>query len=293
MSKDSYLDRIKKVTQTAQNRLAEDLPKARQLLDHSVAATSALATKAASSVADGYASSVEKARQVFGVEEVSRDGDGGEGGLGTQKTVAGVGKSAQMLVGLPTASPVPEMADSEESTIRRAIDKMRGRDKLGLAGEHLAGVGSAAAGVAAAGTIAGAAGATTLLGSTSLAGLLGGIFVTATPVGWVIGSAAVFGAAGYGIAKLIRAGSEQDQVRKGFIERQAQRLMALEAERATQDEKIELGQLMALTVAAGVMEEDSARRMVDLVNGGQLPASLALQRVRALAMAKSLIEVPG
>ena len=29
--------------------------------------------------------------------------------------------------------------------------------------------------------------------------MLGGVFVTTTPVGWVIGSAAVMGAAGYGL----------------------------------------------------------------------------------------------
>lgn len=185
-------------------------------------------------------------------------------------------------------SVVPEVP-----AIRQAMEKVRGRDRLGLAGEHLATAGGVAAGVAVAGSIAGAAGATTLLGSTSLAGVLGGVLVTTTPVGWVIGSAAVMGAAGYGIAKLIRSGSEQDRLRKAFIERQAHRLMGLETAPAAQDEKIELSQLIALTLAAGVLEQDVARRMVNLVNAGKLPASLALERVRAIALAEGVVELKG
>ncbi|MCY1366411.1 hypothetical protein D9M69_533060 [compost metagenome] len=130
-----------------------------------------------------------------------------------------------------------------------------------------------------------------MLGSTTLAGMLGGVFVTTTPVGWVIGSAAVMGAAGYGIAKLVRSGSEQDRLRKAFIERQTQRLMDLETARAPLDEKVELSQLIALTLAASALEQDAARRMVDLVNAGKLPTSLALERVRAIALATELIEL--
>ncbi|MDH4562308.1 hypothetical protein [Pseudomonas sp. BN411] len=203
-----------------------------------------------------------------------------------------VREEVQKHTRMPVASVVELQTEaSEELAIKQAIEKMRGRDKLGLAGEHLAAAGGTAAGVAAAGTIASAAGVTTLLGSTSLAGVLGGVFVTATPVGWMIGSAAVMGAAGYGIAKLIRSGSEQDRLRKAFIERQTQRLMDLETARAPLDEKVELGQLIALTLAAGVLEQDAAKRMVDLVNAGKLSTSLALERVRAIALATELIEV--
>ncbi|MNG01425.1 hypothetical protein D3C84_844050 [compost metagenome] len=174
-------------------------------------------------------------------------------------------QKAQALMRKPAISKAKSEAETpDEAAIKQAIERMRGRDKLGLAGEHLAAAGGAAAGVAAAGSIASAAGATTLLGSTTLAGMLGGVFVTTTPVGWVIGSAAVMGAAGYGIAKLVRSGSEQDRLRKAFIERQTQRLMDLETARAPLDEKVELSQLIALTLAASALEQDAARRMVDL-----------------------------
>ena len=97
--------------------------------------------------------------------------------------------------------------------------------------------------------------------------------------------------AGYGIAKLIRSGSEQDRVRREFIERQTERLLALEGAQAPQDEKVELGQLMALTLAAGVLDQVDASRMVDLVDAGKLPVALALERVRSLALESQLIEV--
>lgn len=52
------------------------------------------------------------------------------------------------------------------------------------------------AGLAAAGTIAGAAGATSIAGLTTAASWIGVTAVAATPVGWVVGSAAGLGAVG-------------------------------------------------------------------------------------------------
>lgn len=180
---------------------------------------------------------------------------------------------------------------SEEDAIRLAIEKMSGRDRLGLAGEHIALAGGSLAGVSAAGTVATVAGASTLFGSTTLAGVFGGLFVTTTPIGWVVGSAVAMGAAGYGIARMIRSGSEQDRARKDFVERQTKRLMSLEMETITVDGRVELSQLVALTVAGGVIDQVSASRMVDLVDSGSLSPELALERIRSLALAKGLIEL--
>lgn len=180
---------------------------------------------------------------------------------------------------------------SEEDAIRLAIEKMSGRDRLGLAGEYIALAGGSLAGVSAAGTVATVAGASTLFGSTTLAGVFGGLFVTTTPIGWVVGSAVAMGAAGYGIARMIRSGSEQDRARKDFVERQTKRLMSLEMETITVDGRVELSQLVALTVAGGVIDQVSASRMVDLVDSGSLSPELALERIRSLALAKGLIEL--
>ena len=296
MALDSYLERLKKAGKLAQDRIEAELPKAKVLLDRALVTTSEVTAKTASVVSDSCSQAVDKAKQSLENGDLQRAGERlKEAGLASQKAIIEAKRKAQELMRKPDSSGADSEGDqSEEASIRNAIEKMSGRDKVGLAGEHLAAAGGAAAGVAAAGTIAGAAGATTLLGSTGLAGMFGGVFVTATPVGWVLGSAVVMGAAGYGIAKLIRSGSEQDRVRQEFIQRQTERLMALEEAKAPQDEKVELGQLMALTLDAGVLDQADASRMVDLVDAGKLPVALALERMRSLALESQLIEVnPG
>lgn len=191
---------------------------------------------------------------------------------------------------LEKSTSVSELSDAERDT-RHAIDKLSAKDKIGVAGEHLAAIGGTAAGVAAAGTIAGAAGATTLLGSGALASIFGGLFVTATPIGWVMGSAALMGAAGYGVAKMIRSGSAQDQIRKEVTQRLIQRLAVLKAEKIAPDCTAELARFIALTLASGSISEASATRLVTLVEAGTLKPQLALERVRSIALAsKPLVD---
>ncbi|WP_125862902.1 hypothetical protein [Stutzerimonas stutzeri] len=169
----------------------------------------------------------------------------------------------------------------EVEKLRYALDKLRGRDRVGVAGESAAVAGSAAAGAALAGSVAGAAGASTLLGSTTLAGVLGGVFVTATPVGWVLGSAVVAGALGYGAVKLVRSGGKQDRLRAEMSERLNTRLEALEQRRAI-DSDLELGRLIGERLEAGVISPEAAQRVLVLVEKGHLSPDLAAQRLRAI-----------
>lgn len=294
MTFESYLDRMKKARKQAQERLEAELPKAKLLLERTLETTNAVTAKTASVVSEGCGQAMDKARQSIENGDLQRAGQRLRGaGMASQKAIIEAKRKTQELMRKPEAISSDSAVDqsAEESSIKNAIGKMRGRDKIGLTGEYLATAGGAAAGVAVAGSIAGAAGATTLLGSTGLAGMLGGVFVTATPVGWVLGSAALLGAAGYGVTKMIRSGSEQERVRREFIERQTERLLELEDARVSQGEKVELGQLMALILAAGVLDQADASRMVDLVDAGKLPVALALERVRSLALESQLIEV--
>jgi len=98
------------------------------------------------------------------------------------------------------------------------------RDRVGVFGElGVTGVG-VAGGAAASGTIAGAFGATTILGSTTLGSLLGGVFVATTPVGWAIGSALVGGVIAYGAAQWVRSGSKFDTLKALDIRELEQRI---------------------------------------------------------------------
>lgn len=124
-----------------------------------------------------------------------------------------------------------------------ALEKMKKnpKDRFGILGElGVTGIGITA-GAAASGSIATAAGATTLLWSTTLASFLGGIFVTITPIGWIVGAAATGGALAYIAGKLVRSGAKCDALRKISIRKLEQRInsMRLQAQSTPiYDEKI-------------------------------------------------------
>lgn len=179
----------------------------------------------------------------------------------------------------PDSSNKPDSAADELNFV---IDKLKGKDKVGVAGEALAAVGGAAGGIAAASTLASVAGASTLLGSSSLASVLGGTLVAATPVGWVIGSAVVAGAAGYGISKLVRSGSHQDQIRAQLIKKMEVRLAALRQDHPKESSLEDLHQLLSIVIEKGLISEVQAERMVGLVEKGSLKAEVALQRLKSM-----------
>ncbi|WP_273135250.1 hypothetical protein [Marinobacter vinifirmus] len=96
-----------------------------------------------------------------------------------------------------------------------ALEKMKKspRDRVGALGElGVTGLG-AAAGAALSGAAAGAAGAATLAGSSTLGSILGGVFITTTPVGWVVGSVAAGACIGFAVSKMVRSGGRADEYR--------------------------------------------------------------------------------
>lgn len=176
-----------------------------------------------------------------------------------------------------------DVSTDDKGTIKKAISKLEGKDKVGLVGEGLATIGGAAAGAAAAGTVASAAGASTLLGSTTLASALGGVFVTSTPIGWVIGSVAIAGAAGYGIAKLVRSGTKQDQVREDLLRKFEARLAAMQTSQETSSPIDQINQILPQLITQQLISEVQAERMVSLIENGNLQANIALDRLSLLA----------
>ena len=178
------------------------------------------------------------------------------------------------------------ISDTEHSPeqLEDAIEKLKGKDKVGVLGEVLSGAGGAAGGAAAAGTLASAAGASTLLGSTSLASALGGVFVTATPVGWVVGAAAIAGAAGYGIAKLVRSGSKQDQIREELIKRLEARITKARETGNNNDniQLVEFKQLLTIALEKNLISDERAKSMVSLVEIGSMKPETAILRIKSL-----------
>lgn len=191
------------------------------------------------------------------------------------------------------AKSTPEsnaIGSNEQAKISNAIEKLGGRDKIGVSAEAMAAAGGVAAGAAAAGTIAGAAGATTLLGSTGLASVFGGVFVAATPVGWVLGSAVVCGFAGYTLMKLAYSGAQQDIARKEMIGRLTDRLSLLQTQSEEQGPIVELKQLVVLTMASSLISDEQGRRMITLVEKGSMSPVIAIGRLKSLAIDAGVIE---
>lgn len=192
--------------------------------------------------------------------------------------------SSQREVGEQSTESDPEMHTQE------AITKLKGRDKVGFSAEALTAVGGAAAGTAGAGIIAATAGATTLFGSTTLASVLGGIFVTTTPVGWIIGCAVIGGSAGYGLSRLIRSGGQQDEVRKQIIFRLNKRLQDLQAGSEQRRSLVELNQLMSVAVASEMISEAQANKTIELVEKKLLDPVLATTRIKSMLLSAGIIE---
>jgi hypothetical protein len=186
--------------------------------------------------------------------------------------------SKQEILALDSSNKPDAAADE----LNFVIDKLKGKDKVGVAGEALAAVGGAAGGVAAATTIASAAGASTFLGSTFLASVLGGLVVTDTPVGWVIGSAVVAGAAGYGISKLVRSGGKQDHIREQLIKKMELRLSALKKDERNELNLTELSQLLVVAIEKDLISESKAKSMISLIENGSLDPDIAIQRLKSL-----------
>lgn len=214
------------------------------------------------------------------VDRVSAGLDSARSGIAA--TATSVASTVASVSNAKAADPVDAPRD-ERGRLSAAIEKLKTRDNVGVSAEVLATAGGAAAGAAAAGTVASAVGASTLLGSSALGSALGGIFVTTTPVGWVVGAAVLAGAAGYGLTKLARSGAKQDRLRQEIVDRLTGRLESLDRDSASRSLLTELTQLVQAALEAGLITEVQGQRMVDLVERGSLDVEVAVRRLKDLS----------
>lgn len=174
-------------------------------------------------------------------------------------------------------------ATHSQEDIALAIEKLKGRDRFGKFGQWATTLSGAAAGGATAGSIAAAAGATTLLGSTTLASALGGVFVVATPVGWVVGSAVAGGALAYGVTRLVKSGARNDRIREEVVERLSTRLEEMKKRAALKPDSFELLQAcMAEAVRRGLISDEVVSRTLNVVESGKLDVNVAIKRITDL-----------
>lgn len=195
---------------------------------------------------------------------------------------------------MPKTEPPPTASTAEgqdawpkKERIKYALGKLRRRDRIGVTGEYLSAAGGAAAGATAAGAVASAAGVTSIWGATTVVGALGGVFVAATPVGWVIGTAVVGAIAGIGIARLVRSGARQDARRKEHVRSLEEKLYEDATVKPDFDPmRAELQAKLDEAVSGGRLSTETANRLLGLIQQNALDMDVALDRVRRICEAR-------
>lgn len=154
---------------------------------------------------------------------------------------------------------------------------------LGDTGITLVGVGL---GAAAAGTLASAAGVTSIWGLTTAASWIGISVVSATPVGWVIGSAAVAGAAAYGVSRAIHGGGLAEGRKLELLQQYREAANNMEAkERAkgiTETDKTEFIISTRELIDKDVISPEEAFELIEHVEQGRIPIAQAYQMIQNL-----------
>lgn len=138
-------------------------------------------------------------------------------------------------------------------------------------------------GAAAAGTVAGFAGATGIPVITAAASLVGVSAVAATPIGWAIGAAAVGGALAYGISRLIHGGALSEGRRRELLLVYKERLAEMESKdrlgTITGDDRTAFLTSLREVIEKDVVSVDQAFRLIEAVETGKITLCEAYRMV--------------
>jgi hypothetical protein len=167
-----------------------------------------------------------------------------------------------------------------KSLEERPADRVRILGDLGITA---AGVG---VGAAAAGTIAGIAGVTSIPVLTTAASWLGASVSLATPVGWVVGAAAATGLAAYGLSRLVRSGGLADgkiQELQVHFRDQLKRVEELERSGSiTANDRTQFIKSLRELIEKDAIPPSRAFSLIEVVEKGQMPLSEACKLVSEL-----------
>jgi len=170
----------------------------------------------------------------------------------------------------------------------RALEKMKQspRDRIGILGELGATGLGGVAGVGVAGATASAAGVATLFGSSTLASVLGGVFVTTTPVGWVVGSIALGGTVGYGISKLASSGGKSDAIKKMNIRELKERIAKLKNQSQCpgkpNDKMSKIIEGIQLLIKNNKISQDESTDLLTGIEKGSITIDFAFDTIREI-----------
>ena len=129
-------------------------------------------------------------------------------------------------------------------------------------------------GAAAAGTVAGIAGVTSIPVLTTAASWVGVTAVVATPLGWSLGAAAAGGALAYGVSRWIRNGAMSEGRKRELLVQFRERLIEMEVkERAaevSQEDKSAFISSLREVIEKDVISVDRAFELIEAVEVGRI-----------------------
>jgi hypothetical protein len=182
---------------------------------------------------------------------------------------------------------------SSEKTVTKeqllkAIEKLEKNphDKLGILGD--VGVVAVGTGLGAlgAGAIATAAGATAIPVLTTVGSWAGITLVAATPIGWVIGTAAAGGAAAYGISRLVKGSGYTEGKTQAILtqlKEQENEIKVKEQASTVEDaDKIKFHIALKEPLKLNLISAEDAQELIKAVEEGYMPISEAYQLVEGL-----------
>lgn len=152
-------------------------------------------------------------------------------------------------------------------------------DRVRILGDIGVGAVGVGLGGAAAGTVAGMAGATAIPVVTTAASWIGVSVVAATPVGWVVGAAFAGGLLAHGCARLIRNGARIEGKKKEMLQSYQEKLrVILIKERLgsiTDDDRSQFRNSLKQLLMSKLIEPDDAQQLLHGVEHGLIPISEA------------------
>lgn len=179
-----------------------------------------------------------------------------------------------------TGAGLEKASEHNKQELLRALDTLKGDDRVGAVATLLTLTGSAAAGTAAAGVIAGAAGATTTTMLGSALGWLGVSVVAATPIGWVVGCGLAGGAVGVILVRMLKSGERANAVRRRVETQIRERMEKLDAPTPEDPAHAKFLKMVEDAVEQEMMHPAAAARVVAAVESGAFKLDDATRRVR-------------
>jgi hypothetical protein len=168
-------------------------------------------------------------------------------------------------------------------------------DKIRLLGDTGITIVGTGFGAAAAGSIAGAVGATSIFGLTAVAELVGVSVFASTPVGWIVGTAIVGGILVYGISRLIRDGGLAEGRKLELLQqyRKAVKDMAAKerADSITESDKNAFIIAIRELIDKDVIAPEEATDLIEHVEQGRIPLSQAFSMIESLLAELPSVEV--